>query len=189
MTTLLGILIPVIGIPLIILFIVWFWKWERGYKIIAVIIIVVLGVFLVLSVGDEKNNLNINEKQLLSSRHLSGIIKTPIPAEMIPIINQLKEFSYEFGWAGGAANNNKDGISYFPVTAVKVKSNKLIVFYSWADGKLIGVVKNKIYKGRWRQNNGKGDFLLKFNNDFSLAKGWWNDGENSPRHFAAMKKT
>ncbi|NQV00788.1 MAG: hypothetical protein HQ537_01540 [Parcubacteria group bacterium] len=87
MTTLLGILIPVIGIPLIILFIVWFWKLEKGYKItIIAIIIVVLGVFLVLSVG-KKNNLNLNKKQQLSSlnpsgsnlsvRHLSGIIDIP----------------------------------------------------------------------------------------------------------------
>lgn len=76
MIKLFGALIPFIGIPLIILFIVWFRKWKTGYKITAVItIMVVLGVFLAMSVG-KKNNLNSN-KEPLSSRHLSGIIDIP----------------------------------------------------------------------------------------------------------------
>ena len=118
-----------------------------------------------------------------AARPLTGTFEVPEK-----IIAQFKKFPYKFGWTGGAANGNRDDrVSYFSVTGVKAKNDRLTIYYAWKNGRLVGTIRNGIYNGKWHQSNGRGDFFLKFNSTFSQAKGWWNDGGNTPRHFAALK--
>ena len=42
-------------------------------------------------------------------------------------------------------------------------------------------------RGTWVQTGGRGNIELVFNEDFTNAKGWWNDGGSSPKRGAFIK--
>lgn len=103
------------------------------------------------------------------------------PIEIIK--KNLATEKYEFGWSGGAANTgNASKASYYPILNTSIRNTRIVMRYSWKNGVLDGVLAGNTYKGSWVQSNGRGNFSLTFNADFSKASGWWNNGRDSPKH-------
>jgi hypothetical protein len=102
----------------------------------------------------------------------------------------LKRYAYEYGWAGGAANeSNPYKARYFRVTDFQIVGKKVLMKYDWMSGELVGEVNGHDFSGSWKQANGNGNFHLTFDSEFKEASGWWNDGGNTLKNAAFMRVT
>ena len=102
----------------------------------------------------------------------------------------LKRYTYEYGWAGGVANeSNPSKARYFRVTDFQVVGKEVRMKYDWMSGELVGEVNGHDFSGSWKQANGKGNFHLTFDSEFKEASGWWNDGGNTLKNAAFMRLT
>lgn len=94
----------------------------------------------------------------------------------------------QFGWCGGAANeNNPGGSAHFRILAVERSDDVVIVRYEWQSGVLelrANPGDEHTLAGTWRQDNGSGAVELKFDAAGRFVGGQWND-HTVPDHWEA----
>ena len=97
--------------------------------------------------------------------------------------------SWEFGWTGGISNGDDETrASYYPLRNVARANSELVAEYDWQGGRIRGTLVGRVFDGSWTQSNGTGGLRLTFDARFQEATGWWNEGGNTPRRAAILRK-
>jgi hypothetical protein len=157
--------------------------WTRNEKIaLYSLIVAIIGVVIMLfTVQEFRRAIGLNpERSHNDLPQVSTNSPNNTTQSSLTLKDALQRFRYEHGWSGGAANSgDTKKVSYYPVTSVRLNGDQVVINYSWKNGVLSGSLNGRELTGTWQQSDGRnvesGDLFLRFNEDYSVAQGWWKD--------------
>jgi hypothetical protein len=171
--------------------------WSRNEKIaLYSLLVAILGIVVMLfTVPEFRRTIGLNSEAVLSPEPTSPTITSESKAQSnLTLRAALEEFKYEHGWTGGAANEgDTKKVSYYQVTNVRVNGNLIVMNYAWKNGIFQGSINGRDFTGTWQQSDGqnteRGNLFLRFNEDYTEAKGWWRDGDSGESGASYLRRT
>jgi len=109
---------------------------------------------------------------------------TPSPTSTDVLLNHFMKVGYQFGRTNRSPQSSTVPTTYHAVTSIRIEHGEVIIDYAEHHGTIIGqflpYTTPTTLTGRWIEDDARGYIELHFSDDFSSAKGFWNECEGCP---------